>query len=363
MKFGYFTLTDNPPGYGELRRDPGTFIRDVVEECVEAEAMGFNSVWVPEHHLGLFGVLPSPWMLLAQVAARTSRVKLGPATVVLPINHPLRSVEECNLLDQLSGGRAVYSAGRGYDKREYDAFGADFADSRDVFDEQMAYAMAAWRGAPFSFEGKYFSTPAPLTVVPAPIQRPHPEVYIACFSKPSVELAARLGVNTLFAPFAAAMEFGSVQAAAAESMRLGREAGNPNPKVMCSYFTFVAHSQQEEDQTRERLLKYLQSIVPAFPSDRSKAPPHIAYFVDIVEKLQNLKPSELGERSVVTGDADRCIEILKKCEEGGISEVILYFNFGALSHRDTLAAMERFAAEIMPHFAEKETVASAVSGP
>src|SRR5207253_2277163 len=98
-----------------------------------------------------FGVLPSPWILLAQVAARTTRLRLGPATVVLPLNHPLRVVEECNLLDQLSGGRSIFSAGRGYDKREYDAFGASFAESREVFDEQMAYMMAAWRNAPFSF--------------------------------------------------------------------------------------------------------------------------------------------------------------------------------------------------------------------
>src|SRR5207248_2963490 len=74
MKFGYFTLTDNAPAYGDRRREPGTFIREVLEECVEAEAMGFNSAWVPEHHLGAFGVLPSPWILLAQVAARTTRL-------------------------------------------------------------------------------------------------------------------------------------------------------------------------------------------------------------------------------------------------------------------------------------------------
>jgi alkanesulfonate monooxygenase SsuD/methylene tetrahydromethanopterin reductase-like flavin-dependent oxidoreductase (luciferase family) len=358
MKFGYFTLTDNPPAYGETRQDPAVILRNTVEACVEAEAMGFNSAWVPEHHLGLFGVLPSPWMLLAQVAARTSRLKLGPATVVLPLNHPLRQVEECNLLDQLSSGRAIFSAGRGYDQREYAAFGADFADSRDVFDEQMAYTMAAWRSDPFTFEGKYLSTPGPLSVVPQPVQRPHPEVYVACFSRPSVELAANLGINTIFAPFAAAMAFGSVQAAAQESMRLGRAAGNPNPKVLCSYFAFVAQSHAEEERTRERLLKYLHGVLPAFPSDRAKAPPHIAYFVDIVEKLKQLKPSDLGERSVVTGDPDRCIEILKKCEDAGISEVILYFNFGGYGHLETLRAMERFAKEVAPHFAEKASVAA-----
>ena len=146
------------------------------------------------------------------------------------------------------------------------------------------------------------------------------------------------------------MAFGTVQEAARESKRMATEAGHPDPKVMCSYFTSVAHSAQEEEAARVRLLHYLKSIVPAFPGDRSKAPPHIAYFVDIVEKLLSMKASDLGERSIVTGDAERCIEILKKCEEGGIDEVICYFNFGELNHLDTLKAMERFATEVIPHF-------------
>ena len=145
MKFGYFTLTDNSPGYGAQRRDPNQLLLEVAEECVEAEAMGYNSAWVPEHHFARFGVLPSPAMFLAHVAARTKRIKLGPATVVLPLNHPLRVVEEFNLLDVLSHGRAVFSAGRGYDAGEYGPFGASFLDSRAVFDEQMEYMMTAWR--------------------------------------------------------------------------------------------------------------------------------------------------------------------------------------------------------------------------
>jgi len=353
MKFGYFTLTDNPPAYGPGRRDPNRFLLEVAEECVEAEAMGYHSAWVPEHHFGRFGVLPSPTMMLTHIANRTRTLKLGPATVVLPINHPLRMVEEFNLLDLLSDGRAVFSAGRGYDQGEYTPFGASFENSRAVFDEQMEYMMAAWRQSPFEFHGRYYSTPEPLTIVPRPVQRPHPEVYVACFSKPSIELAARLRVHTIFAPFAAAMLFGSVQEAARESKRMAMEAGHPDPKVMCSYFVSVAHSPSEADRARERLLHYLHSILPVLPSDRSTAPPHIAYFVDIVERLKAMKPSQLGDRSIVTGDVEHCIEVLKRCEEGGLSEVILYFNFGELSHRDTLAAMERFAKEVMPHFAEK----------
>src|SRR5262249_27216897 len=94
----------------------------------------------------------------------------------------------------------------------------------------MEYMMAAWRQSPFEFHGRYYSTPEPLTVLPRPVQQPHPEVYVACFSKPSIELAARLRVNTIFAPFAAAMLFGSVQEAARESKRMAREAGHPRPE-------------------------------------------------------------------------------------------------------------------------------------
>jgi hypothetical protein len=75
--------------------------------------------------------------------------------------------------------------------------------------------------------------------------------------------------------------------------------------------------------------------------------------VDIVERLKAMKPDQVSDRSIVTGDVEHCIEVLKRCEEGGISEVILYFNFGELGHRDTLAAMERFAREVMPHFADR----------
>jgi alkanesulfonate monooxygenase SsuD/methylene tetrahydromethanopterin reductase-like flavin-dependent oxidoreductase (luciferase family) len=350
MKFGYFTLTDNSPSYGAARRDANQFLLEVVEECVEAEAMGYHSVWLPEHHFGRFGILPSPTMLLTHVAGRTKRIKLGPATVVLPLNHPLRMVEEFNLLDLLSNGRAVFSAGRGYDEGEYRPFGASFANSRAVFDEQMEYMLTAWRKSPFEFHGTYYSTPEPLTVVPAPVQRPHPDVYVACFSKPSIELAARLRVNTAFAPFAAAMLFGSVENAAREAKRMATEAGHPDPKVLCSYFVSVAHSSEEADRARERVLYYLHNVIPVLPSDRSKAPPHIAYFVDIVERIRAMKPSQMGDRSIITGDPEHCIEVLKKCEEGGISEVICYFNFGLLGHKETLMAMERFARDVMPHF-------------
>jgi hypothetical protein len=177
-----------------------------------------------------------------------------------------------------------------------------------------------------------------------------------------VELAAQLQVNTLFAPFAAALVFGSVQQAAQESKRMAAEAGNPHQQVMCSYFANVVYDKDEEQKTKERLLYYLtKAAAPAFPDDPSTAPPHIRYFIDIVEKLRSMKTEDIGERSIVTGSPEYCVEVFKRCEAGGIDEIIIYFNFGALGHRETLAAMERFAREVMPHFASSDERTAAAS--
>src|SRR6266487_2258380 len=130
MKFGYFTLTDNSVGYGPRRRDPGELIKEVVNQAIAAERLGFNSAWLPEHHFGLFGVLPTPAQALTYIAARTTTLRLAPATVLLPCTQPLRTAEEYAVLDVLSDGRAIFSAGRGYDQSEYTGFVIPLEESR-----------------------------------------------------------------------------------------------------------------------------------------------------------------------------------------------------------------------------------------
>lgn len=353
MKIGYFTLTDNPIEYAD-RKNPNQMILDLVEQCVYAEDLGFDSVWVPEHHFSVLGVLPSPTMLLTSVAARTKKVKLAPATVVLPLNHPIRMAEEFALLDLLSNGRAIFSAGRGYDKREYDVFGADFNKSRDIFFEGLDIMKKAWTQESFSFDGQFYKFPE-VSLTPRPVQDPHPPIYVAAFSTPSIEKAAELGENVIFAPFAANMVFGSLENAITNFNNLSNQAGFTGKKAACSYFINVTESREEAEKTKQRMLKYFSGLVPAFPADPTTAPPHIRYFVDIVEKLKKMTTADLSEQSIIVGDAEYVTEALKRCEAAGLEEVILYFDFGGLSHKETLAAMERFAKYVMPHF-HQETI-------
>ena len=349
MKLGYFTLTDNPPMYGTGRKNPSRLLEEVMAQCLHAEDIGLNSVWVPEHHFGLFGVLPSAPVFLANLAARTKRVKLGPATVLLPVQHPLRVAEEFALLDLLSDGRAQLSVGRGYDAREYHAFGVDFAQSHEIFFEGLDIIKEAWSNDVSSYQGVHYQFPE-VEVLPRPVQQPYPPIYVACFSEPTLRHAARAGFDVIFAPFAAAMMFGSLQNAVQEFKRESEAAGHVGRKVMCSYFVNVTFDERETLETKERLLYYFHGILPAFPADRATAPQHIRYFVDIVERMRSMTTNDLGERSIITGSPDDCIKVLKDCEAAGIEEVILYFGFGGWSHPDTMTSMERVAKEILPYF-------------
>src|SRR5258708_8281128 len=110
LKFGYFTLSDNSVGYGARRRDPGQLIKDVVTEAIAAEGLGYNSAWLPEHHFGFFGVLPTPAQALTFIAARTTRLRLAPPTVLLPCTHPFPPPQHYPLLHVLSDRPPTFSA-------------------------------------------------------------------------------------------------------------------------------------------------------------------------------------------------------------------------------------------------------------
>lgn len=348
MQLGYFTLTDNPPSYGSDRRDPNQFLREVLDEGVLAEELGFASVWLPEHHFGLFGCLPTPALYLAHLAARTRRVKLAPGTIVLPINQPLRVAEEFLSLDLLSNGRAIFCAGRGYDHREFDGFGMSIAESRERFDEAFALVQRAFTEEQFTFEGQYYRVSEPVTVLPRPLQRPHPPMYVACWSLPTIEMAARGGYHGIFAPFAAVMLHGGLDKAAAAFRDLAAQAGHPRPRVMCSYFCAIVDDAAEKRRAQERLMMYLRGAAPALFDRAKPPPPHMAYMADVVATLDRLDPGDLGERSFICGSPDECVAALKRVEAAGIDEVVLYFHFGALDHRQTTRMMERFAREVMP---------------
>jgi alkanesulfonate monooxygenase SsuD/methylene tetrahydromethanopterin reductase-like flavin-dependent oxidoreductase (luciferase family) len=348
MQFGYFTLSDNH--YVDNRRGANQLIADILDEAVYAEEVGLHSAWIGEHHFSTLGVLSCPDLVLAQVAARTTRIRLAPAVTVLPLHHPIRVAEQWATLDMLSGGRVDFAAGRGYDRREYAPLGASFDDNQAIFEEGMEIVRRLWESErPLSHHGAHYNFDD-VAITPRPVQRPIP-AYVASFSRPSIELAGRLGCNLIVAPFAAAMTFGGLRQVAELYRETCARHGKPAGRLMCSYFLHFADTPDAEAAARARQIRYYKECATAaFPGDPATAPPSYRYFIEIVDRLTKVRPQDLGENSVLIGSPAQITDILKKVEAAGIDEVILYVNVGLKPHPQVRDEMARFMAEVAPNF-------------
>ena len=191
MEFGVFFL---------MQRDDAWSERDVYESTLEqmlaAESLGYSSVWLAEHHFNDYGICPTPPVLAAYVAARTTTLRFGMGVSLLPLHHPVDLAEQLAVLDVVSGGRLDVGIGRGGTLQDYQTFQSDREDARARVEEGIALMRQCWSGQPFDFQGRFHSAER-LHVRPRPVQQPHPPVYIAANSEDSVRSAARLGLPTL----------------------------------------------------------------------------------------------------------------------------------------------------------------------
>jgi alkanesulfonate monooxygenase SsuD/methylene tetrahydromethanopterin reductase-like flavin-dependent oxidoreductase (luciferase family) len=348
MDFGYFTLSDNH--YENNKRTPNQLVADIAEEALHADKLGMHSAWIGEHHFNSLGVLSCPDLVLSYIAARTRHIRLAPAVTVLPLHHPIRVAEQWATLDLLSNGRVDFATGRGYDQREYEPFHVSFADNQGIFDEGLEVVRKLWAASGrISHRGRHYSF-EDVRITPKPVQQPIP-TYVASFSKPSIELAGRLDCGLVVAPFAAAMSFGGLAQVADLYHASCAKYGTKPRRLMCSYFThFADNAAQEEAQRARQIRYYRECVIPALPGDPKTAPPSYRYFIDMVARLQKVRPEDLTENSVLLGTPQRIIDTLKKVEAAGFSEVILYFNVGLKPHQQVKDEMDRFMREVAPAF-------------
>lgn len=181
-----------------IRTLPGTryklqdLYRDHLEEAVLAEALGFDCVWVSEHHFSPDCWNPSPFTFLAAVAARTERVRLGTYVLLLPLHNPLRIAEDVAVLDNLSGGRVDLGVGVGSSPEEFRTFGIPVENRLGRTFEALRLIERCFTGDAFSHEGKYYNFPN-VQLTTRPVQLPGPPILVAAMGEQSVEWTARRG--------------------------------------------------------------------------------------------------------------------------------------------------------------------------
>ncbi len=168
---------------------------------------GYDAVWLAEHHFNTYSVCPSVHLMGMMVAARTQRLRIGTAVSLAAMYHPLRLAEEIALLDVLSGGRVNWGAGRGNDPTEFGVFGLDRDSSYARFREHVEVVLRAWTDERLSYDGEFVQVQN-VEVLPKPLQRPHPPVWVAASSPEAIDWAASVGHSILMDPHSSHVDIG-----------------------------------------------------------------------------------------------------------------------------------------------------------
>jgi alkanesulfonate monooxygenase SsuD/methylene tetrahydromethanopterin reductase-like flavin-dependent oxidoreductase (luciferase family) len=163
------------------------------------DSAGYDAVWLAEHHFSSFSVCPAIHVMGALVAARTTRLRIGMGVSLAAFYHPLRLAEEVALLDVLSGGRVNWGAGRGFARVEFEAFGVPPEESQSRFREHVDVVLRAWTQERLTYAGEHFRCEE-VEVLPKPLQRPHPPVWVAASSEAAIDWAAAEGHAIMMDP-------------------------------------------------------------------------------------------------------------------------------------------------------------------
>jgi alkanesulfonate monooxygenase SsuD/methylene tetrahydromethanopterin reductase-like flavin-dependent oxidoreductase (luciferase family) len=194
MDFGLFV---------EFPSREGMTDRESFAECFAlvdaAEALRVDSVWLAEYHFSAISVLSSPITIASAIAARTQRIRIGLAVVLLPLAHPIHVAEDIATVDHVSQGRVELGVGRGTFPDTHDGFNSPFAESRERFDEYLEIIVKAWTQERFSFSGKHYRCDN-LWVRPKPLQQPHPPIRVGITSEVTFPLIGRMGFPIIINP-------------------------------------------------------------------------------------------------------------------------------------------------------------------
>ncbi len=328
VKFSLFTVFDN---YSELvPRSAGQFFDEVLEQTMQAEQLGFDGVWYAEHHFSEYGVSPSPPVLLAAAAKMTDRIRLGVAVSVLPLRDPVQVAEDYAVVDVLSGGRLNMGLGSGYLTHEFHGFKVPMGDKALRFNDALDVLLKAWRGETFSHEGPYFQYPEiRLNVVP--VQRPHPELWVASLRQEGVKHIARMGHRIMGIAYVNS----NSREELAEVIRTYKEH-------------FLSHGHGDPEQL-ELPVAFHVHVAPSLAEAEANAKEAINLYLRTRKYGKNIQYEDLRAREqAIFGSPDEVVEQIQRYRAIGVNHFMALMNFGALEHRKVMQSLELFAKHVIP---------------
>ncbi len=339
MRFGLFGSATARHGGPDV--DSGQGYRQFVEYNIEAEALGYHSTFLVEHHFTGFGQVSASLALLTWVAARTRTLRLGTAVLVLPWHNPVLLAEQAATIDLLSGGRLDFGVGKGYRHNEFAGFCVPIAEADARFNESLDVIVRSWTSKQrFSHHGTYWHF-EDIIVEPPTAQKPHPPMWMGAGSPDSIRQVADRGYNLLLDQFASFETIGErIAIFKAEGEKRGRKFDPMDVAVARAYY--VARDEADKQAALERRLEAQRRLAAVSSAPGVKNTASIMAYSDT---------REASEESALYGKPDEIALKLEKLRALGVQYILLNGG-GGLVHDSLL----RFARELMPAFADEPKV-------
>ncbi|HTO58589.1 MAG TPA: LLM class flavin-dependent oxidoreductase [Pseudomonadales bacterium] len=353
MKFGIFYEHQLPRNWD--KDSEHTLFKNALDQVELADKLGFDYAWEVEHHfLEEYSHSSAPEVFLAAASQRTKHIRLGHGIVQLTTNHPARVAEKVSTLDLVSDGRVELGLGEGASVTELHPFNLRFRDKRDVWEDGVKCVLPMFWNHGWQYDGEYFKFPL-RAVVPKPLQKPHPPLWVACSQLDTIRYSAHRGMGALCFKFA---DLNSARAWVHayyntyinDLEKLCDYNTNPNIAVVSGFMC----AETDEDAWRKADgWTFFQFALQLY----NKEGPFEPGSVNIWERYQEWKQTPAGQRrtgSELIGSPETIRARLAELEAANVDQVILLNQAGKNTHEDICSSLELFAKTVMPEFHDRE---------
>ncbi len=326
----------------------------VTREVMEAEEDGFDAVWIAEHHFSnTYGVLPDPFSYLSYLAAKTERIRLGSAVMVVPLHHPLRIVENAAFVDILSNGRFQLGLGSGYRPYEFEGLGVDYEERREIQKEAIEIIMDGFHKKRVVHKGKYFDivVSGEQEIFPQPLQTPHPPFFLAAGSEGSILQAARGGFGLMQSSLPSAEVLSKNIKLYKSHMKEAPNPYNKNPafgQVDVVRMVYVAPTdEQAREESEAGIVRHMMSFLGGGTG---------RYLGDVTEKSDKdqFTYENLCDQTIIHGSPDTVIKKIKELEAVGCTSIMVHYP-PYYGQEKIMKMLRLFGKEVLPHIRDEDS--------
>lgn len=329
---------------------------ETLAEIKLADEMGFDTVWEVEHHfLSEYSHSPAPEVFLAAASQHTRRIRIGHGVVLMPFpyNHPIRVAERIAALDIMSNGRVEFGTGRSATEIELGGFSIPPDETREMWEEGLEVVLKAWKMDPMVHEGKRLKIP-PRTVVPKPIQKPHPPIWMAATGPDSFAMAGSRGVGALcfnFTEEQAAKHHEQYRKEVARAKPIGEFINNQFATVMV---VLCGTDEETKSVGAEGARWFLQKVTDILITAMKMGAKSYDYLKEMIDLTQQPKdaPAEalLSHPFIAAGDPELCIRKMERFQKLGVDQVICVMQAGRIPHQRIMDSIRLMGKYVIPYF-------------